>query len=211
MLGFFAFVLLVCFLLIFISLSYFFGPLHCRSFFHLHHLVTCLIFQSFCMYGIIFQLPNAYLSMFVIYCIESTLSLIFGNWHWLLIFKRFIYICNEVYAEKGFMQQRFLKNNENNISRYVKLTLHYIHTQMEFQVRVRLIWHYYTGGKIEPSRKILLEYRFNDLISFIVLNATFSNISAISWRPVLVAEEAGVPGENHHRITCDCESNAPFL
>jgi hypothetical protein len=28
-------------------------------------------------------------------------------------------------------------------------------------------------------------------------NATFSNISAISWRPVLVVKEAGVPGENH--------------
>jgi len=28
---------------------------------------------------------------------------------------------------------------------------------------------------------------------FIVFNATFSNISAISWRPVLVVEEAGVP------------------
>ena len=36
-----------------------------------------------------------------------------------------------------------------------------------------------------------------DLIWFIVLNATFSNISAISWRQVLVVEEAGVPGENH--------------
>ena len=34
-----------------------------------------------------------------------------------------------------------------------------------------------------------------DLIWF--FNATFSNISAISWRPVLVVEEAGVPGENH--------------
>ena len=32
---------------------------------------------------------------------------------------------------------------------------------------------------------------------FIVSNATFCNISAISWRPVLVVEEAGVPGENH--------------
>jgi hypothetical protein len=32
---------------------------------------------------------------------------------------------------------------------------------------------------------------------FIVFNATFSNISAISWWPVLVVEEAGVPGENH--------------
>jgi len=30
-----------------------------------------------------------------------------------------------------------------------------------------------------------------------VFNATFSNISAMSWRPVLVVEEAGVPGENH--------------
>jgi len=29
-----------------------------------------------------------------------------------------------------------------------------------------------------------------------VFSATFSNISAISWRPVLV-EEAGVHGENH--------------
>jgi hypothetical protein len=32
---------------------------------------------------------------------------------------------------------------------------------------------------------------------FLVFNATFSNISAIPWRPVLVMEEAGVPGENH--------------
>ena len=32
---------------------------------------------------------------------------------------------------------------------------------------------------------------------FIVFNATFSNISAISWRPILVLEVAGVPGENH--------------
>jgi hypothetical protein len=28
-------------------------------------------------------------------------------------------------------------------------------------------------------------------------NATFSNISAISWRPVLVVEEARVPRQNH--------------
>ena len=28
---------------------------------------------------------------------------------------------------------------------------------------------------------------------FLVLNAIFSNILAISWRPVLVVEEAGVP------------------
>jgi hypothetical protein len=35
------------------------------------------------------------------------------------------------------------------------------------------------------------------VVDFLCFNATFSNISAISWRPVLVVEEAGVPGENH--------------
>ena len=35
------------------------------------------------------------------------------------------------------------------------------------------------------------------LIRFLVLSATSSNISAMSWQPLLVVEEAGVPGENH--------------
>jgi len=39
------------------------------------------------------------------------------------------------------------------------------------------------------------------LVWFLVFDATFSNISAISWRPVLVVEEAGVPGENHGQAT----------
>jgi hypothetical protein len=30
-----------------------------------------------------------------------------------------------------------------------------------------------------------------------VFNATFNNISVISWRSVLLMEETGVPGENH--------------
>ena len=34
------------------------------------------------------------------------------------------------------------------------------------------------------------------VIFFVCFNATFNNISAISWRPVLVEEEAGVTGEN---------------
>jgi hypothetical protein len=35
------------------------------------------------------------------------------------------------------------------------------------------------------------------MIWFLVVNATFNNISAISWRPAFVAEEAWVTGENH--------------
>jgi hypothetical protein len=32
---------------------------------------------------------------------------------------------------------------------------------------------------------------------FMVFNATFNNISVISWQSVLLVEETGVPGENH--------------
>jgi hypothetical protein len=40
-------------------------------------------------------------------------------------------------------------------------------------------------------------FDFDFDFDFLVFIATFSNMSAISWRPVLVVEEAGVPGENH--------------
>jgi len=38
---------------------------------------------------------------------------------------------------------------------------------------------------------------------FLVFNATFSNISATSMRPVLVVEEAGIPGENRRPWASD--------
>jgi hypothetical protein len=42
---------------------------------------------------------------------------------------------------------------------------------------------------------------FYDLVDgwfgFMVVNATFNNISVISWQSVLLVEETGVPGENH--------------
>ena len=38
---------------------------------------------------------------------------------------------------------------------------------------------------------------FVDFDFFLVFNATFRSISAISWRPILVVEEARVPGESH--------------
>jgi hypothetical protein len=33
-----------------------------------------------------------------------------------------------------------------------------------------------------------------------VPNATFNNISVISWRSVLLVKETGVPGENHWSV-----------
>ena len=38
------------------------------------------------------------------------------------------------------------------------------------------------------------------VVRVMVFNATFNNISAISWRSVLLAEETRVPGENHRPV-----------
>jgi len=37
-----------------------------------------------------------------------------------------------------------------------------------------------------------------------MLNATFNNISAISWRSGLLVEETGVPGESHRLVASNC-------
>jgi len=41
---------------------------------------------------------------------------------------------------------------------------------------------------------------FRKLTGLRVFNATFNNISAISWRSVLLVVESGVPGENHRPV-----------
>ncbi len=41
---------------------------------------------------------------------------------------------------------------------------------------------------------------------FMVSNATFNNISIISWRLVLLMEENGAPGENHRHAASYCQT-----
>jgi hypothetical protein len=56
-------------------------------------------------------------------------------------------------------------------------------------------------------------------VFFWCFNATFNNISAISWRPVLAVEEAGSTRREPPTmgkqlvsfITCGCESSAHFF
>ena len=38
------------------------------------------------------------------------------------------------------------------------------------------------------------------LVGFMVFNATFNTISAISWRSILLVEEIIVPKENHRPV-----------
>jgi hypothetical protein len=39
-----------------------------------------------------------------------------------------------------------------------------------------------------------------------ILNATFNNISILSWRSVLLVEETGRPGENHRHVTSNWQT-----
>jgi len=45
-----------------------------------------------------------------------------------------------------------------------------------------------------------LSYLNKGLVGFKVFNATFNNISVISWRSVLLVEETGVPGEDNRPV-----------
>ena len=46
-------------------------------------------------------------------------------------------------------------------------------------------------------------------VCFVVFNATFNNISAISWRSVLLVEKTGEPWENHRPVACHWQTLSP--
>ena len=52
---------------------------------------------------------------------------------------------------------------------------------------------YYNGILGFPAYRIHLLWVFDGLVWFMVFNATFRNISVISWWSILLAEETGVP------------------
>ena len=47
------------------------------------------------------------------------------------------------------------------------------------------------------SALVLIANSNKKIVRVIVFNATFNNVSAISWWSVLLVEEIGVPRENH--------------
>ena len=70
------------------------------------------------------------------------------------------------------------------------------HSSVYIIVITLCMWEKYLQHYILISSTYLIFYLIWCLFDFGIFNATFSNISAISWQPVLVVEEAGVPGEN---------------
>jgi hypothetical protein len=100
-----------------------------------------------------------------------------------------------------------------------KIELDYDNEYFYFDTRLRTYWRHLLqlNGKHEiphsmnsskiPSknhRNRLNLYKYTQLtfglVQFMVFNATLSNISVISWRSDLLAEETGVPAENHRPV-----------
>jgi hypothetical protein len=48
--------------------------------------------------------------------------------------------------------------------------------------------------------KVIICVTIYVLVVFMVFNATFNNISVISWRSVLLVEETGLTEENHRTV-----------
>jgi hypothetical protein len=67
--------------------------------------------------------------------------------------------------------------------------------------QVSRIWDDFNAWKLFFLVMKIAEIKFNhwilnnNLLVFMVFNATFNNISVISWQSVLLVEETGVPGE----------------
>jgi len=48
-------------------------------------------------------------------------------------------------------------------------------------------------------------------LTVMVFNATFKNISVISWQSVLLVEETGWPGENHRPVASHWQTLWSFI
>jgi hypothetical protein len=87
----------------------------------------------------------------------------------------------------------------------------YHHYRCEFEPRSNKLkvyrGKYSRGHKQDCQNQERLPVSEEDLPSFqyvrlmfMVFNATFNNISVISWRSVLLVEKIGGPGENHRPV-----------
>jgi hypothetical protein len=77
----------------------------------------------------------------------------------------------------------------------------------------KIIMIYYNFSHFTSNKKKEGHY-----IRFMVFNATFNNISVISWGSILLMEETGVPRENHRpvashwlNLSLNVVSNTPHL
>jgi len=76
---------------------------------------------------------------------------------------------------------------------WLKFTLRY--SPVGFCIHLQRRHRYFPAFQADEVMKV--EQTKGLEVRVMVFNATFNNISFISWRSVLLLEETGVPGENH--------------
>ena len=79
---------------------------------------------------------------------------------------------------------------------YVRIIMVIFVLQIVITNIITEIWIYCNIAKKKLYKKSL-KIPIWGRVRVMVFNATFNNISVISWRSVLLVEETGVPGENH--------------
>jgi hypothetical protein len=55
----------------------------------------------------------------------------------------------------------------------------------------------FATDRLMKIKTLMDHFSAENCVCLMVFNATFNNISVISWQSVLLVEETGVPGENH--------------
>jgi hypothetical protein len=69
---------------------------------------------------------------------------------------------------------------------------------MQYNIKDKMIKYHLVDLCLTPTLAIFQLY--HGLVGWVmVFNATFNNISVISWQAILLVEETGVPEENHRQ------------
>jgi hypothetical protein len=77
------------------------------------------------------------------------------------------------------------------------------HIVVEFTTTYAISAHHQWCCEFESrsGRGVLSMSCFCLFVLLMVPNATFNNVSVISWRSVLLVEDTGIPGKNHRPVT----------
>jgi hypothetical protein len=109
--------------------------------------------------------------------------------------KQLIWSCNQL---SNYRYTRMESNSSKHMSSVLRVTFYYFCAFYSFRTTNR-------GRTVVQGSGVSLgilhiESMNRVRVIVIVFNATFNNISAISWRSVLLVEETEVPGENHQPV-----------
>jgi hypothetical protein len=103
-----------------------------------------------------------------------------------------------------------ITNNHQMQKRPRNMDLGQTHECDRFNPPMTFLIHVIILHIISCCKKLCFTSKKEAWFRFMVFNATFNNISVISWQSVLLVEETGVPGENHRPVTRNWQTLSHF-